>query len=424
MAYATKPIKRKRDGQLVCKIQAIDDQGKRRSEWYEIKANETATKKIEKEINEEKANFEKAVKNGTDYTDGKKITFNRLVREWDETGLSIQVEDGDITEGCREKYLRMMELYVSPVMGNTHVVDIKPLHINKIIKQMSEKGLSKKTIRNCINCLHLVLEYGRINDLIPNNPCDKASAKPKAPKKKAKAINIKKHTFSVDQAVRFLLEALQMDIPRLHSWSKQEDQLFFTLALYGGFRKSELLALTWDDIDENHMVVEVNKAVGYNKAQGEYMKDPKTEAGNRSVPIPPECIDLLRKWKTVSMQICIKAGSKWQGQRADFNKNYIFHRANGLRIPLTEPYKHFRSIIAAYNETVPDDKKLPDLRLHDLRHTCISHKIVAGAPLSTVQKDSGHSKLSTTTDFYAHAIEENNHVGADMLEKLYSAQAN
>ena len=47
-----------------------------------------------------------------------------------------------------------------------------------------------------------------------------------------------------------------------------------------------------------------------------------------------------------------------------------------------------------------------DLRLHDLRHTYGSWKIVQGEDIIYVSKQMGHSRPSVTSDVYAHLLEK------------------
>ena len=47
---------------------------------------------------------------------------------------------------------------------------------------------------------------------------------------------------------------------------------------------------------------------------------------------------------------------------------------------------------------------LPKVTLHSLRHTNITLQLVAGVDMKTVSARAGHSKASTTSDFYSHFI--------------------
>lgn len=387
--------------------------GKKVHKTKTIKPTEKAASKIKKEVEKAAVDFENAVKNGTDFSDGSRIRFSELVKTWDENVLSVKVSNGSITEGCRERYLRMILLYGSEELSCMLLAKIKPANIDATIKNMTKKKLKPKTIRNYFNALHQCLDYAVKNDLIPYNPCMKASALPQVKKKH------ELHTFSTDQTQRFLNEALNVDIPRSDAWKKLMDKVYFTTLLYGGFRKSELLALTWNDIDLIGYSISINKAVGYSDSDKEYIKSPKTESGKRKITLPAICFRLLSEWKNTAMELCMKAGKKWNGYRGNsFDKNPIFIRSNGERMSQCEPYKHFMLILEEYNKTVPEKMQLPLIRLHDLRHTNASLLVAAGTDIETIARRLGHSRASYTLDIYAEPLEEKDKGASDSLEQI------
>ena len=46
--------------------------------------------------------------------------------------------------------------------------------------------------------------------------------------------------------------------------------------------------------------------------------------------------------------------------------------------------------------------KLPQIRIHDIRHTYASLLLQAGAPIHYVKDQLGHSSITTTVDLYGH----------------------
>lgn len=369
--------------------------------------------RIKTELNKIATRFEDSVINGTDFSDSSKVRFNDLLQKWDENVLTVKVISSNISEGCREHYLRMIQLYALPELDGMLLSKIGTENIDSTITTMILKGLSNKTIRNYFNALHQCFQYAKKIKLIGDNPCDDVSALPQIKKKP------KIHTFTEEQAHRFLADALEIDIPRSHAWKKQMDKLYFTMALYGGYRKSELLALTWNDINWNDYSVNVTKAVGYSDAHKEFIKSPKTTSGSRIVPLQLICYNLLNEWKKTTKEICMKAGEKWQGYRGkDFDKNYIFIREDGRRMSIKEPLKHFRLILEEYNKTVPDYMQLPLLRVHDLRHTCATLLLAAGVDPVTVAAILGHKDTTTLLRVYAHPLESNKKKAANTLERV------
>ena len=52
------------------------------------------------------------------------------------------------------------------------------------------------------------------------------------------------------------------------------------------------------------------------------------------------------------------------------------------------------------------DAGLPQIRLHDLRHTHITHLMQAGVPLPAIAQRAGHSSVAVTGDTYSHVRAE------------------
>jgi len=61
----------------------------------------------------------------------------------------------------------------------------------------------------------------------------------------------------------------------------------------------------------------------------------------------------------------------------------------------------------------------PDLRIHDLRHTCASLMISAGASVKAVQRALGHSTAVITLDRYSHLYDEDLEALADALDTRF-----
>ena len=80
----------------------------------------------------------------------------------------------------------------------------------------------------------------------------------------------------------------------------------------------------------------------------------------------------------------------------------------------------FKKVIKQYNDNCTDEKdKLPDIHLHDLRHTCASILIANNTPITKVSEHLGHSRTSVTLDIYSHWIKKNDRIVSDALEKAF-----
>lgn len=62
--------------------------------------------------------------------------------------------------------------------------------------------------------------------------------------------------------------------------------------------------------------------------------------------------------------------------------------------------------------------ELPDIRFHDLRHTCASLLLAAGENMKVVQELLGHSRFSTTADTYAHTLPDQHRRAAETMDRI------
>lgn len=63
---------------------------------------------------------------------------------------------------------------------------------------------------------------------------------------------------------------------------------FFVLAIYGGFRRGELLGLEWEDIDFQAKVVKIRRTSQYLPGRGTFTDDTKTEKSHRTLKLRPQ----------------------------------------------------------------------------------------------------------------------------------------
>lgn len=183
---------------------------------------------------------------------------------------------------------------------------------------------------------------------------------------------------------------------------------FLLVAVRCGLRASELRGLRWQDVDFKKGELHVHqRADAYNQ-----IGPPKSEAGERTVPIPPTTLNVLREWKLA----CPK-------QKATGRVHYVFPNGEGN----IEAHANIvtRGLIPTLIEagvTAPklDDEGKPIYEdgepvltakytgLHSLRHFfaswCINRKVDGGLelPLKVVSERLGHSNIAITADLYGH----------------------
>lgn len=192
-------------------------------------------------------------------------------------------------------------------------------------------------------------------------------------------------------------------IDALHKEENIRTKTLLMIFLLTGFRRGEVAALSWNDIDLINNKIMVNKSISYNSVDGLYEKEPKTNKSIRKISVPECLIFQLYIYK------------KWQDKY--LKDNNIINKYNKLFISksggLINPSLFETELI-----NLQLKNKLKHYTLHSLRHTNISLQIREGVPITTISYRAGHASVSTTLDMYAYSFDMNEKEAADRLSEV------
>jgi len=159
-----------------------------------------------------------------------------------------------------------------------------------------------------------------------------------------------------------------------------------------GLRASELRGLTWADVDLDRAELHVRQRADRYSEIGA----PKSEAGQRSIPMLPMVVNALRQWKLASPDTSGLIFPGRHGKPLAYGAVIRFHR---------HPVQLRAGLVVAGEDGKPSPK-YPGL--HALRHFfaswCINRVRDGGLelPLKLVQGRLGHSSIQMTADRYGH----------------------
>lgn len=130
----------------------------------------------------------------------------------------------------------------------------------------------------------------------------------------------------------------------------------------------------------------------------------------------------LRQWHKEQMMLSLHLQGLWKGYTGkEFDKNFIFiQMETGMPMDVGTPTHKFKEILKMYNETHGSENQLPEITLHELRHTSATLLLANGTDIETVSHRLGHSKASTTLDIYGHAMKKMDSKASDTLESILS----
>jgi integrase len=187
----------------------------------------------------------------------------------------------------------------------------------------------------------------------------------------------------------------------------------YTIAIGLGMRIGEVLGLCWKDVHLNAAGDGGWLAVS-NQLQrigGEYrLTPPKTTTGARKVPLPAFVAHALAARKVAQAEERRRAGDGWHD---DFG--LVFTRERGEPFVYRTVYERFRILLS--------EKGLGSLRLHDLRHICVSLLFAAGVPDKVVAEIIGHSDPNFSKRRYAHVLPSAREGAAQAMDRAFDGRA-
>lgn len=398
---------------------------------YKPDANLTPKRK-QKAVEAFAASFEEQCKNGLTL-DGRKITLREFIDRWKAERAAQELQASTM-----EKYQAVIDDFILPHLGHLKLTDIKPHSINSFFVLLTKDGArrdgkpggyARGTINKISNVLSSILRTAVEWEVIDRNPCNNVRVQAEATADKIKfftpeqtaifldyiskpyTIHTKGHTRTDDTGKQYTVGNYEStkELPL-------QIKVLFTLAIYTGLRKGELLALSWDDVDFENNTVAVTKAAAVVGGK-QIVKVPKTRNSYRIVSIPKSMAVMLLKLKNEQTRYRLKVGSFWRGD------NWIFTQANGKMMCYSTPYSALQDILTHYNTGKAAEDKLPMIPFHGLRHTSATLLIAGHEDAKTVSARLGHAETSTTLNIYAHSLLEADKTAAATIENMIAKQA-
>lgn len=402
--------------------------GKYKRKFMHYSPKEKAPTKIQKELQTVANEFENRVKKGLIYS-GDSTSFSDTAALW----IRDYVTD-NASQKTKEDYERMLAGRIAPAIGRLPMGKITPLHINDIYRTMINDGLSVSTVKRYHCVVSGVFKFAYKSGLIESNPCDRVTL----PRTTSR---YKYHIWDeaqIDAFFKALKKQYSTHVSERHradssgnvysvspyDVDRHISSMFYALyhlCIFSSARRGEIAPLTWEDIDFTKKELSITKAVTHTKAEGYVIKGPKTPSGYRRVTLPDRCLAALKEWKKDQIRLSFELGTAWKGYTGrEYDQNFIFiQKDSGKMIHLDTIGSKFHDIVRIYNESCEDPAdRLPEIRLHDLRHTGASLLIANNVDIVTVSHRLGHAKPSTTMDIYSHALPLKDQMASDVLDSL------
>ena len=275
-------------------------------------------------------------------------------------------------------YMRICKKYIIPLLGDIKLCDIRPIHIQNYVDDLLDL-LTPQTIKVHLNILNLALKRAYRLKLIKENVVQFVEV----PKNK----KYKNEIYNAEDMKKLLEKSRETSL-----------ELPIILASGLGLRISEILGLTWNNIDFNDFTITIDKITVRDKGQV-ILKEPKTEASIRTISAPKEIILMLKQLKKDRL------AAKLRGEKS--HRELIFYDKNLNPVAQDVLSKKFRYFLQENN--------LKHIRFHDLRHSHVTILIDAKVPIKVISERVGHSNVNTTLNIYSHALREMDQEASDKI---------
>lgn len=239
---------------------------------------------------------------------------------------------------------RAMRLHVLPVLGAVRLNEITEELLAQVVSSMGDAR--PRTINAALGVLGAILRVAVRWRVIPALPCPVDLVR----------VPRQERPFHEREEFDRLAAAAERIGWRAH--------LAVLLGGRAGLRRGEILGLRWEDVNHQRETITVRRQINNGRVSG-----PKG-GHERTVPIMPDLLDALELYQHLN--------------------EWVICWDNGGHLNETSLKRLAAS--AAKSAGVLAG-------IHTLRHTFVSHLVVAGVPPRTIQELAGHRSLATTMGY-------------------------
>jgi integrase len=293
--------------------------------------------------------------------------------------MMLEARKARVKATTYEYYQKEIAFLSGQPFGKMQISQITSRDIQRYIDSLADKK-ALKGIKNQKLTLNLTFEYAAENGYCKDGLMEKIQI----PNEE----NIDKKTREPVFLTSDERRAIEAEADRKHKCGKP----FYTgnakhaivFLLHTGLRISELIALTWDDVDFGNEKIHIGKNAPMIKKDGKYqpvVTTPKTKNSIRNVPLDDVAMGILKEL------------------HENRQSEYVFENAKGGMM-------HRRNITRTLDNIVEKSGISQKPSLHDLRHTFASELIRQGADIKTVSTVLGHASVSTTLNIYVHKSDD------------------
>jgi integrase len=274
-----------------------------------------------------------------------------------------------------ERYEQIARKHIVPMLGANKLKDVTSNHVRGLYKE-KRRSLTPRTVQYIHVTLHKALKQAVNDCLIPRNATE-AVKPPQVRREEIKPLT--------PEQIKILLNKARGD--RL--------ECLYTVAATCGLRQGELLGLKWEDVDLDAGALQVRRSL----SNGTFIT-PKTAKSRRSI--------------TLSRRVTDALVSHRERQLGEGNGEQELVFASEIGEPLDRYHvrRRFKALLRRAG--------LPQVRFHDLRHTCATVLLAKNVNPKIVSEMLGHATIAITLDTYSHVLPNMGDAAAGAMDDALS----
>ncbi len=302
-----------------------------------------------------------------------KLTTGEYLLTWHEYNART------LEETSNKENLRIIHTSILPTLGHIPLAELKWSDIKTMALGWNNVT---KTIRNKLAPLRKALRHALDDGLVESNVL------------LGKSVEGIQREFNPEEEELAPFDKKERQA-LLDACRHEQDHNLFNFIMWTGLRTSEVVSITWSDIDWQKGTIRINKA---KPRKATIIKRPKTKAGVRQVKLFPDALQALESQKNHTLLAGVQ----------------IFNNPNTL-----EPWNG-DGAIREHFKVICKKAKVRYRRPYQLRHSYATMMLMAGEPVRWLSKQMGHSTPMQTMNVYAKWIDEDSPDAGSKAVEMFS----
>jgi integrase len=279
----------------------------------------------------------------------------------------------DLAVRTAELYQYLLERHIEPDLGAVPLAALAPSLVSAWHAQLASKH--RTTAAKAYRLLSQILRSAVADKIVVSNPCQvRGAATEKAPERPVASV---------------------AEVSALCAAMPEHLRVVVLLASWCQLRRGEILGLRRRDVDLLHGTLSIVSTRTRTMGGDIVTKAPKTNAGRRTIAIPPNVVPVL----------------------TDHLERYVSPGPDSLVAVGEKGGPLLTTVLASAWSKARAAVGRPELRIHDMRHTGLTWSAATGASTAEIMRRAGHESAAAALK-YQHATADRDRALADALANL------